>query len=169
MTRDADFVALFTARVRAVRRTAYLMCGDWNRAEDLTQTAFTKLYAAWPRLRDAAAAEAYLRRTLLNTCLDDSRRRWRGEESTAEVPERPAHSIDVDDRAMLLRALERVPARQRACLVLRFYDDLSVEATAATLGCSVGTVKSNTSRGLDALRRVLQDAADPDLMNEGAR
>jgi RNA polymerase sigma-70 factor (sigma-E family) len=162
VSRDVEFASLFSARVRAVRRTAYLMCGDWHRAEDLAQTAFAKLYAAWPRLRDPAAADAYLRQTLTSTYLDDSRRFWHRERATLTLPER-GMSYDGDDRLVLLAALEQLPPRQRACLVLRFFDDLSVEETAATLSCSPGTVKSNTSRGIDALRRILGDSM-PDLV-----
>lgn len=154
MSRDAEFAGLFAARVRATRRTAYLMCGDWHRAEDLTQTAFAKLYAAWPRLRDPAAADSYLRQILTTTYLDDSRRLWHRERATDPMPD-DEMSDDHDDRLDLLDALAQVAPRQRACLVLRFYDDLSVEETAAALRCSTGTVKSNTSRGLDALRRIL--------------
>jgi RNA polymerase sigma-70 factor (sigma-E family) len=156
--RDVEFAEFFAARVGALRRTAYLLCGDWHRAEDLTQTAFAKLYAAWPRLRDPGAAEAYLRRTLTHTYLDDNRRSWRREDATDPLPESVALDTtadDTDERLALLDALATVPPRQRACLVLRFFDDLSVEATAAALDCSAGTVKSNTARGLDALRRVL--------------
>jgi RNA polymerase sigma-70 factor (sigma-E family) len=161
VSRDAEFASLFSARVRAVRRTAYLMCGDWHRAEDLAQTAFAKLYANWPRLRDPAAADAYLRLTLTTTYLDDSRRFWHRERATDELPEHGT-SYDEDDRLMLLDALAQVPPRQRACLVLRYYDDLSVEETATALRCSSGTVKSNTSRGIDALRRILGDSM-PDV------
>jgi RNA polymerase sigma-70 factor (sigma-E family) len=154
---EQAFAALFEGRAAALRRTAYLLCGDWHRAEDLTQTAFAKLFAAWPRLRDEGAAEAYLRRTLLRTFLDDNRRGWRREYPTEVLPELAAAPSMSDDRMVLLTALSSVPPRQRACLVLRYYDDLSLEATAEVLGCSVGTVKSNTSRGLDTLRRLLGD------------
>jgi RNA polymerase sigma-70 factor (sigma-E family) len=152
---DHAFAALFEGRAAALRRTAFLLCGDWHRAEDLTQTAFAKLYAAWPRLRDEGAAEAYLRRTLLRTFLDDNRRGWRREHPTEVLPELSTVPVLTEERIVLLAALAQVAPRQRACLVLRYYDDLSVEATAEVLGCSVGTVKSNTSRGLDALRRLL--------------
>jgi RNA polymerase sigma-70 factor (sigma-E family) len=151
------FAALFEGRATALRRTAFLLCGDWHRAEDLTQTAFAKLFAAWPRLRDEGAAEGYLRQTLLRTFLDDNRRGWRREYATEVLPESPTAPSMSDDRIVLLAALAAVPPRQRACLVLRYYDDLSIEATAEVLGCSVGTVKSNTSRGLEALRRLLGD------------
>lgn len=157
MVTDSAFTELFAARGATVRRTAFLMCGDWHRAEDLTQTAFAKLYAAWPRLRDPGAAEAYLRQTLTRTYLDDSKRAWKRERATDPLPEPPIATADRDDRIVLLDALSHVPPRQRACLVLRYFDDLSVEATAEVLGCNTGTVKSNTSRGLSALRRILGD------------
>lgn len=154
---DAEFAALFAARARHVRRVAYLLCGDWARAEDLAQTAFAKLYAAWPRLRDAQAAEAYLAKVLTRTFVDDNRRAWRREHPTADLPDRAAGPAPTDDRLVLLAALATVPPRQRACLVLRFFADCSVAETAQALGCTAGTVKSNTARGLDALRRVLGD------------
>lgn len=149
--------AVFAERAVPLRRTAYLLCGDWNRAEDLVQTAFVRTFAAWHRLRDPQAVEAYLRRTLLHAHLDDSRRRWRGEVATEVLPEEPVASSDsvTDDRLLLLEALATVPPRQRACLVLRYFDDCSVDETARVLDCSTGTVKSNTARGLTALRTAL--------------
>lgn len=158
MSPDAVFVALYERRARDMRRVAYLLCGDWVLAEDLTQTAFAKLYASWSRLRDPVAAEAFLRTTLTRTYIDASRRAWRREQPTLVLPDHAGPRDDgPDDRLMLFGALAEVPARQRACLVLRYYLDCSVEDTAAALGCSTGTVKSNTARGLDALRRVLGD------------
>jgi RNA polymerase sigma-70 factor (sigma-E family) len=154
-----EFEELFAARAAALRRTAYLLCGDWHRAEDLTQTAFAKVYAAWPRLRDKGAVDAYLRQTLTRVYLDEYRRSWRGERPTADVPDVVAIPTDsTDDRLLLLAALASVPPRQRACLVLRYFEDYSIEQTADALDCSAGTVKSNTARGLDALRRALGDA-----------
>lgn len=167
MATDAGFAELFAGRATALRRTAYLLCGDWHRAEDLTQTAFAKCFAAWGRLREPAAAEAYLRATLMHAFLDDNKRGWRREHATADLPERIAPAADSESRMVLLEALAKVPPRQRACLVLRFYDDLSVEDTAETLGCSTGTVKSNTARGLGALRRELGDATRDLVMTGG--
>jgi RNA polymerase sigma-70 factor (sigma-E family) len=156
---DTAFAELFAARATALRRTAYLLCGDWHRAEDLTQTAFAKVYAAWPRLRDKGAVDAYLRQTLTRVYLDEYRRLWRREQSTANVPDVVTMPADpADDRLVLLTALATVPPKQRACLVLRYFEDYSVEQTAHALDCSTGTVKSNTARGLDALRRTLGDA-----------
>jgi len=168
MLTDVEFGAMFSARATALRRTAYLLCGDWHRADDLTQTAFVKCYAALGRLREPAAVDAYLRATLLHTYFDDDKRAWRRRErATDQLPEPGGTPSDpLEDRLMMLEALGAVPPRQRACLVLRFYDDMSVEETAAALDCSVGTVKSNTSRGLDALRRALGDAA-PELIPTG--
>ena len=155
-----EFGELFASKAAPLRRTAYLLCGDWHRAEDLVQTSFARMYAAWPRVRDPQALEAYLRRTLLHAHLDESRRRWRGETPTAVLPETEAPGADseTEDRMVLLAALAQVPPRQRACLVLRYFDDCSVEETARALGCSEGTVKSNTARGLTALRAALGSA-----------
>jgi RNA polymerase sigma-70 factor (sigma-E family) len=168
MLTDVEFAEMFAGRASALRRTAYLLCGDWHRAEDLTQTAFVKCYAALGRLREPAAVDAYLRATLLHTYFDDDKRAWRRRErATGELPDTGGTPSDPpEDRLVMLQALAAVPPRQRACLVLRFYDDLSVEETAVALGCSGGTVKSNTARGLDALRRALGDAV-PDLVLTG--
>jgi RNA polymerase sigma-70 factor (sigma-E family) len=150
----------FTARAPGLRRTAYLLCGDWNQAEDLVQTVFANVYAARRRLRARDALGAYLRQALTRTYLDAGQRHWHRERATELIPDVVAiDGDDVEDRLVLLDALARVPPRQRACLVLRFYDDCSVEETAAILDCSVGTVKSNTARGLDAMRAVLTDEA----------
>lgn len=152
------FAALFSEQVRGLRRSAYLLCGDWQRAEDLVQTTFAKVYAARRRVQAAVTLPAYLRRTLMRTYIDDSRRRWQGERPAGDVPDR----IDrrhgdghTEDRLVVLEALAELPARQRACLVLRFYEDCTVDETAAALGCAPGTVKSLTSRALTALRAQL--------------
>lgn len=158
---DSAFAEVFAGRAAAVLRTAYLLCGDWHRAEDLAQTAFAKLYVAWPRLRDVGAVDAFLRRTLLNAYLDETRRAWRREHPAEVLPEREAlDGRSADERLVLVAALAAVPPRQRACLVLRFFEDCSVEQTAVVLQCSAGTVKSNTARGLDALRNALGGSLD---------
>lgn len=159
----AELAEQFTERAPGLRRMAYLLCGDWSRAEDLVQTVFANVYAARRRIRAREALGSYLRQALTRTYLDSNMRHWRREHATEELPDTAATSGEsVEDRLVLLDALERVPPRQRACLVLRFYDDCSVEDTALILDCSVGTVKSNTARGLDALRAVLSVEA-PDL------
>lgn len=152
--RDEGFAAYFASRSGAMRGTAFLLCGDWHRAEDLVQTAFVKLYRAWHRISAHQKLDAYTRQILVRTFLDETRRGFHfREKPTADhidgaVPE----AGGVEDRLLLVRALADLPARQRATLVLRFWEDLSIEDTAKALRCSVGTVKSQTSRGLDAMR-----------------
>ncbi|GAA1030625.1 SigE family RNA polymerase sigma factor [Virgisporangium ochraceum] len=140
------------ARMDRLRRMAYLLCHDWHTADDLVSNALLKLYRNWSRAQRADNLDAYVRRILLRSWLDERRRPWRRESSTDEVPDHPAPlPAPVDDRR-LLELLRQLPQRRRAVLVLRFYCDLSVEETAATLGVSVGTVKSTTARALDTLR-----------------
>jgi RNA polymerase sigma-70 factor (sigma-E family) len=148
---DADrFAAYYAARYRALRRTAYLLCGDWDEAEDLTQAAFVRLYLAWGRIR-ADGAHAYARRVLLNEFL--GRRRRTRERPVETVPDRPEPAGgSPDDRVDLAAALRAVPAQQRAVVVLRYWEGLSVEQTATLLRVAPGTVKSQASRGLAALR-----------------
>jgi RNA polymerase sigma-70 factor (sigma-E family) len=152
---EEDFRKLFMTRAPALRRTAYLLCGDWHLAEDLVQNAFSKLYVAWRRVRRADAVDAYLRRTLVRVYIDERRRPWARQWPSEDVPEIEEVADPTDDRLFLLEALERVPPRQRACLVLRFFEDYTVEATAKALGCRAGTVKSQTARGLHSLRKFL--------------
>ncbi len=165
---DEDFVAYVASRSHQLRSTAYLLCGDWHLAEDLTQTTFTKLYQAWHRIERHEALDSYARRVLLRVFLDERRRPWRREFATE--PGSPAldslvhHDPESGDPTMLRTALLRLSARHRAVLVLRFWADLSVEQVATTLGCSTGTVKSQTSRGLATLREMLGDALAGDAV-----
>lgn len=156
----ADAAEEFTAYVAAcsprMRRTAFLMCGDWQRAEDEVQTALVKLYLSWDRVRARQSLDSFVRTTLVRTLIDEHRRPWRREQSRAVVPDRAAaESMAVEDRLTVRAALARVPQRQRAVLVLRFYDDCDVAETARMIGCSEGTVKSQTARGLARLRELL--------------
>lgn len=158
------FTEYFAARREAVRRTAYLMCGDWHWADDLTQAAFIRLADGWHRIRDPQAVDAYLRTCLVRAFLSENRRLWRRRErSVAEPPEVAADddSEAVARRMLFARALAEVPPRQRVTLIYRFYQGLDVTETAAALGCSEGTVKSQTARGLAALRRALGDSVVP--------
>lgn len=164
---EQEFAAYFAARRDAVRRTAYLICGDWHRADDLAQTAFVAVHRRWRKIKDKGALDAYVRRCLTTAAIDESRRPWRRERSTEVLPERPAGGGDVDSlgddvstRSALVEALQQVPPRQRAVLVLRFLEGQSVTDVATALKCSEGTVKSQTSRGLETLRAVLGDALD---------
>lgn len=160
----------YTVRVQELlprlRRTAYLLCGDWHRADDLVQATITRLYVKWRRARTAEHLDAYVRAMLVRQFLGEQRTGWRSRVSvTDRVPEAAAAGADVDAGVDVRRALGAVPPRQRATLVLRFYCDLTVEQTAEILGCSAGNVKSQTARGLDALRRILRPA--PGVPGEG--
>jgi RNA polymerase sigma-70 factor (sigma-E family) len=148
----AAFDALVHERTAALVRTAFLLTGDWQLAEDLVQTALAKTYLRWHRLREPGAAEAYTRTVLARACTRAWRRRWRGEVPTEALPERAAYAAPSDDRVAVARALATLPAAQRAVLVLRFFEDLTEAETARVLGCAVGTVKSRTARALAALR-----------------
>jgi RNA polymerase sigma-70 factor (sigma-E family) len=143
-----EFVA---TRSQVLLRTAYLLTGDHGQAEDLLQTALAKSWFAWGRID--GAPEPYVRRVLATTYATWWRRRWRGERPTGELPDRPAPAGSaVEDRDALWRALDQLPRRQRAVVVLRYYEDLSEAETAAALGISPGTVKSQASKALAALR-----------------
>jgi RNA polymerase sigma-70 factor (sigma-E family) len=153
--RDAsDFTEFAEGRSAALRRTAFLLCGDWDRAADITQEALIRVYLAWPRLDQDHGLNAYARRVVVNVAVDQGRKRSSREVPTDRVPDRVVDdsSQQVADRSLLMDALAELPGRQRACVVLRYYEDLSVEAVAEALGCRTGTVKSQTARGLVALR-----------------
>lgn len=155
---DAAYVEYVTAKALWFRRVAFLLCGDLDRADDLVQTGITKLYADWGRIRKVENLDGYARTIIVNTFLAEQRSPWwkrvtvghePGPEEPETVPKDLDLSLDLDE------ALAAVPPRQRAVLVLRFYCDLSVQEAASVLGCSTGNVKSQTSRGLDALRNHL--------------
>jgi RNA polymerase sigma-70 factor (sigma-E family) len=156
--RDDAFRDYVAARAEAVRFTAYLMCGDWHEAEDVAQSAFIKLYLAWHRIDHSESLDGYVRRIVTRTFLNGRRQLWRRRERlTNEPPETPAVAAPGPEQRMLLwAALAKVPPRQRATLVLRYWEDLSVEETARVLGCSVGNVKSQCARGLRTLRELLE-------------
>ena len=141
-------------RMEVMRRTAYLLCRDWHTADDLVSITISKLYRHWPRVGRMTSVDAYVRKVLLHTWLDEKRRPWhRREQLTEQLPELTTTTeFAVVSRAQLLDLLDGLPPRRRAAVVLRLYLDLSVEETAEILGCSVGTVKSQTARGLDTLR-----------------
>ena len=159
---DGDFAEFYSARFDAACRTAYALCGDWVEAEEIAQHSFVRLYSRWPAVT-RGNPDAYLRTVITRLFLDD-RRRGRGRENlVANCPERavPTDLTGVDDRQPLLAALHTLPPRQRATLVLRIVHDLSIEQVAELLRCSTGTVKSQLSRGLRALREAYQDADEP--------
>ncbi|MEU4823935.1 SigE family RNA polymerase sigma factor [Actinomadura citrea] len=155
---DESFVEFVAARGDALLRTAALMCGARQDAEDILQTALEKAYRQWGRLEAGSDPEPYVRRILVNLVISRSRR-WKvlREIHMARLPETPAESPNhsVELRGTLMDELRKLGPRQRAVLVLRFWEDLSEAETAQALGCSVGTVKSQASRGLARLRERL--------------
>lgn len=158
---DGEFTEFAHASWASLYRTAYLLIGDAAEAEDLVQTTLAKTYASWSRVRDVNAAPGYARTVLVNTATSWFRKRsWRNERPTAEPPDL-AHETDPSDRPALMSALTELPPRQRAVIVLRFYEDLSVAQAAAALGVTEGTVKSQTSDALARLRTLLGDAVVP--------
>ena len=147
-----EFVA---ARSRDLWRSAWLLTGDAHKAEDLLQIALVKAWRRWSSIARDGAVEGYVRRALVTTYTDWWRRKWSGEIPTAELPERArvdhaAHHVEL--RRDVLTALASLTRGQRAVIVLRYFDDLTEAQTAEALGCSVGTVKSQTSRAMAALR-----------------
>jgi RNA polymerase sigma-70 factor (sigma-E family) len=158
---DDEFVEFAVAVSPRLRRTAFLLCGDWHTAQDLTQATLAKVFVAWRRINRQDAAPAYAMRTLLNTFLAGHRRRS-GEVLTAELPDRAADLPAPELRLAVLEALATLPPSSRAVVVLRYWADMSVQETARVLGCSEGNVKSQSARALDKLRLRLLDAeAEP--------
>jgi RNA polymerase sigma-70 factor (sigma-E family) len=164
---DAEYTEFVHASWPSLYRTAYLLVGEHALAEDLVQTSLAKTYASWRNVRDLSAAPGYARTTLINTAASWFRRKsWRTELATEELPE-SGHHPDHSDRPAVLDALRQLPPRQRAVVVLRYYEEFSVAETADALGCTEGTVKSQTSDALAKLRTLLGDAVIP--VTQGAR
>jgi RNA polymerase sigma-70 factor (sigma-E family) len=153
---ERQFVEFVTMRMSAWRRLARLLCGDWHRADDVVQETITSLYVHWRRACAADDIDRYARRMLVNAFLAERRRPWSRVHLTPDLPDKPMPEGSVaEDRDLLQTVLPQVPARQRAAVVLRFLYDLPVSEVAQILGCSTGTVKSQTARGLATLRSLL--------------
>lgn len=159
--RDEEFVEFVASRRRRLQHTAYLLCGDPHQAEDIVQAALTKLYVAWPRVRTADSVDAYARRTIINTHLSEVGRPWRRREASgldaAGEPESRQPGVDsaIGERDDLWAALKELSPAKRRIVVLRHYWGLSVAETAADLGISQGTVKSQTHQAIAFLRNRL--------------
>ncbi len=169
MDRDADFTAYLEARQGRLLRTAYLLTGDQHAAEDLLQTALAKLYLSWDKVRDRGSVDAYVRRIMVNENNSLWRRGWRRRELTTEtVPDAtPFHDrYDEGVGAAVWEVVQTLPRKARAVVVLRYYEQLSEAETAEALGISVGTVKSQTSRALAALRARTPVDLDPTRREE---
>ncbi len=148
---DGGFAEYFANRVADLRRAAYLLTGNWHDAEDVVQAAFVRLYSAWPRVRPDSA-EAYVRRVLVNAFLSSRRGQPAREHPVPNVPDSPATESFTEARLDMREALAALTPSQRAIVVLRYWEGLSVSETATALGISAGTVKSQTHRAVLALR-----------------
>ena len=161
--RRADFTAYVRAREQSLARLAYLLSGDRDAAEDLLQNALAKVYRHWDRVQVAELPDAYVRRVMVN----ENNSRWRGLLRRHESPS--SHVLEVHDppgapgldpatSIDLWHHVQSLPRQQRAAVVLRYYEDLTEAQTAEVLGCSIGTVKSHTSRAISALRSRMSEA-----------
>ncbi|HET8664128.1 MAG TPA: SigE family RNA polymerase sigma factor [Nocardioides sp.] len=173
--RDADFAAYLAARQPSLLRTAYLLTGNRHDAEDLVQTAFAKLYLSWDKVRDTGSMDGYVRRILVNEHNSLWRRAWKRREHTADdavlsAHDKPHHDAHDDGvGAALWEVVQTLPRKARAVVVLRYYEEMSEAETAAVLGISVGTVKSQTSRALAALRQRAPQTLNPRASEEDDR
>jgi RNA polymerase sigma-70 factor (sigma-E family) len=143
--RDGEFSECVDARALVLRRTAYLLCGDWHRAEDLVQTTFATLHVARPCLVRGGTVDSYARKVLVHVAVDEPRR---GEQTFGTMPEQRNDSTRPEDRVDVLSALDELPPGQRAVVVLRYWGDQSVAETARLLGKSEGTIESQAAKGL---------------------
>ncbi|WBB67575.1 SigE family RNA polymerase sigma factor [Micromonospora sp. WMMD812] len=163
---EADLHRFVESRYLHLRRTAYLLCGDWHRAEDLVQTALARMVVA-ARRRRIDSLDAYSRRVLLRVYLDDNQRGSRRRERLgSDLADLPAPAGDRVEALTVLAALRTLPPRQRAAVVLRYWEDRSVEETAEALGVSEGTVKSQCAKALAALRPVLAEVPQELMLSE---
>ncbi|MFR9778682.1 SigE family RNA polymerase sigma factor [Micromonospora sp. MS34] len=166
---EREYVEYVTARLPRLHRTAYLLCADTFQADDIVQATLTALYLNWKRAAGAENLDGYVHRILVRRYLDERRRGWSRVLLGDRLPDLSAPADHgVEERDTLLTALRALPKGQRAVVVLRYFGDLSVEATAEALGCSAGNVKSQCSRGLAALREAL-DAGRPVPVAQGGR
>jgi RNA polymerase sigma-70 factor (sigma-E family) len=158
---DDEFVEYVGGRLPSLRRLAFVLCHDWHRADDLVQASVTKLYVHWHRARQAASVDAYMRTIIVREFLHERRSAWARRVMLGSLlPDQPAADLDADSAIDLRAGIAALPTRQRAVLVLRYYCDLDVEHSAEVLGCSPGTVKSQTARALASLRRQLETGAN---------
>jgi RNA polymerase sigma-70 factor (sigma-E family) len=159
---EAEFNTFASARMRDLRRTAYLLCGDWHHADDVTQTVLAKLYSNWSKIQERERIDAYVRTMLVRATFERRRKVWWRREINSPRPPEVAISDDgrVEERMVLVDALAKMPPRQRAAVVLRYWQDLDVAETARALGCSEGTVKSQSARGLATLRALLTESME---------
>lgn len=169
MNIDLDFADFVGARWASLYRLAYLLVASPTGAEDLLQTTLEKAYVNWPRIRAMEFPEAYVRRMLANTLASSRRRAWIGEQPWEELPETAGEFAEVPvlDRSLIWPLVCALPDRQRAVIVLRYYEDLSEAQIADALGCAAGTVKSQASAAIVALHRALAATGIMEGVDEG--
>jgi len=160
-----EFTEFAAGAAARLRRTAFLLCGDWHTAEDLTQTTLARMFVSWRRISRQDAVYAYASRTLVNAYLADRRRRRSREVLTGWLPETAIEPRACEVRIVVLDALATLPPKMRV-VVLRYWADLSVEQVADVLGCSTGNVKSQSARGLAKLRAVLEEEGTQTILRE---
>ncbi|MFI5954317.1 SigE family RNA polymerase sigma factor [Cryptosporangium sp. NPDC051539] len=168
---DEAFRQYVEEHLPALHRLAYLLCRDRHHADDLVQDALVKLYLKWDRASTATHLHAYARTTLVRTFLSERRTNWARRVVLVDrfADEPAANDPDGASVVAVRRALVALPPRQRAVIALRYYSDLSVEETGETLGCSAGTVKSQTAKGLATLRRALPEVEPGDATTTRTR
>jgi RNA polymerase sigma-70 factor (sigma-E family) len=164
---EREYTEYVTARLPALRRLAYVLSGDADRADDLVQQTIMALFVRWPKIRTVAHLDRYVRSMLVNNFINERRLAWAKVRLLRQPPERVA-PVDhgIEERSVVRAALANVPRRQQAVLVLRFIYDLPVAEVAEILGCSEGTVKSQTSHGLTSLRKLLGEQASVAMAQE---
>jgi len=164
MSRDDEYVEFLSSRLPRLQQTAYLLCGDRHRADDIVQAMALKLFVKWRQARAADNLDGYVHRMLVRESSRQRRLGWSRVLLTDRLPERSVEPPDdVENRDTVLAGLARLPAGQRAVIVLRFFSDLSVVDTAVALNCTTGNVKSQTARGLASLRRIMAEPAERSL------
>ncbi|WP_432827977.1 SigE family RNA polymerase sigma factor [Dactylosporangium sp. CA-092794] len=166
---EHEYVQYVQARLPSLRRTAYLVLGDGDRADDAVQDALTVLYRRWGRLTEVASLDAYVHTMVVRACLAYRRRSWSRVLLRGDPPDSAVDSGSgrVDDRLVVRAALDRLPVRQRIAVILRYLCDLPVADVARVLGCSEGTVKSRTHHGLRALRAALGEHSSAPVPTRG--
>jgi len=167
MTRaDEEFADYIAARLPSLRWLAFLLCQDWHRADDLAQSAAVKAYRHWSKASSADNTDAYVNAIVVREFLHERRSAWARRVSLTQLPEIAVSEADHDRSLDLQAAVAALPPRQRAILVLRYYCDQNIYQTADALGCTPGTIKSQTAKALDTLRRVLGPAAGSEITSE---
>lgn len=159
-THDDEFVAFVDAAMPRLRRTAFLILGDWHYAEDVAQTVLLNLYRRWPQIRTSTSLWGYTHAAVVNASISELRRPHRRERPIDPMPEPRGTDVTWLIDETVTTALMRLPPKQRAVVVLRYIEDMDTAGT-AVLGISEGTVKSQAARGLDTLRRLLIPAPEP--------